>query len=1216
MPQIRTRARLIAGGASLLIAASAAVALVSPATAGPVSAPVASYTFDGDSGSTVVDSSGHGNDAAWKGTPAYVAGISGKAIAVSGGANYIKLPLVAAQTDASSSFSYEFWISEQSRTSYGPIVSNQDFATCNDTGLTLYNQATPGVLEGCWGKTSGGTKEYIHGGSGNIVGTWHHVAVVVDRTANTMTFYVDGVQTATSGAATITSSTALDSGLAFNIGGLSGSESDTSDGYTNAYIDDFEFFNVAIPGTQVAADYTASKPVVVSYTVAFDGNGATGGATASQSMISNQATALSANGFTRSGYQFTGWATSPSGPAVYADGQSVSSLSPTDGATVTLYAVWNRYRAPGDTIAPLLSYDFDADSGSTVTDSSGNGAAAHWSGTPSYGAGVEGKAAYVNSPDGSDRGVNFFSLPLIAGKTDGASSFSYVFWLNESSASSDSPIVSNQDFTYCYDKGTSLYNTSGQPGVLRACFGQDGTSTSQNYLPNVSTSSVIGTWHQVAVVADRAAGTMTTYLDGQQSVQNNGLTSAFTLMSGFPFRVGAEGSGTDTIDGFVNAYIDDFDFYAAPISAAQIENDYLATKPATPPTNDGSSLAAGFVSDTFRAPQVRAGGAVKQPLAALWNGGAVTSYTKVDGDGWLAVDGSGVVTGTAPATAPQDPATITVRATDGTTTSTITVEVPVIAAHDAPTLASATWNLWDAGSHVSDSTLKDLAVIAAHGLDVIGLQEDGGTGAVRLANALGWYGIEGDDGVGIVSAYPLDVASKRTLAGAAPAIGVTARVLGIDLRLWSVGLDGGAYGPEKACLAGVTDPAHLVTAEKATSRFAQAQAVAAALAPDVASAPRTPVVLLGDLESPSSTDWTAATASAHCKIGAVDWPVPDQLASAGLTDSFRAAHPDPAASAGTTWSPLVTTNAVDGGPEPQDRIDYVDFAGTRLAVLGSNTFVAGWPSAKDIQNGAWTSDHRGVVTTFRLDAPLPAPTATVASGTIAYQLGSRPSAAELLSKAGAASTTAGAVLAIDDSAVDYSTVGSYAASVTATDPADGRVSAPVTVTVKVVPVLTISLAHSTATVTLAPGRRLTVAEVRAAVRPSLNVTGTISVDVSGVDDAVAGSYPVIFTGTDAFGFTARARGTVTIAFSVGATDAPTPEASATPSATDAPASADPGSTAPPTSPASADPGSKLTGMEIGLPVVLAALLLVGALLVTVLVIARRRRASRVTAPPR
>ena len=974
----RNRARLLvgAGAVVLVVVAGLIVGLAHSASAAsppfdPTDAikPVASYTFDTASGTTVADSSGKTNTATWTGTPSYVAGVSGTAAAVSSGANYVKLPLVSGQTDAASSFSYEFWILEQSRTSYGPIVSNQNFASCNDKGLTLYNQTTQGVLQSCWGQTSGGTREYVTGASSNIVGAWHYVAVVVDRPANTATYYEDGVQITIAPAGSITGSTAFNSGLAFNIGGLSGSETDTSDGYTNAAIDDFNFFNASIPGTQVGADYAASRPNVVSYTVAFNGNGASGGATPSQNMPSGQSIALTGNGFTRTGYQFAGWATSASGPVAYRDGQAVSNLTSSAGATVTLFADWVRYRAVGDTVAPVLSYDFDGDSGSAVTDSSGNGNAAAWSGTASYAPGLSGNAAYVNSPAGSNKGVNFFSLPLVSGKTDASSSFSYVFWLNESSSSTDSPIVSNQNFTHCYDQGTTLYNTD-PGGVIRACFGQNGTSTGQNYLPGISPSSVIGTWHQVAIVVNRSAGTMTSYLDGQQAVQSTALTSAFTLASGFPFRVGAEGSGSDTVDGAINAYIDDFDFYAAPIGAAQIQNDYAAGKASTVPTNTGTTIPGGFVSDTFRAPQVLIGGAVSQPVSGFWNGGAVTQYTKVSGDAWLSVGADGTVTGTAPSHATQDPATITVEATDGTTTSQLTVEVNVIVAQDPAQLSTATWNLWDAGSHVSDSTLKDLAVIAANGLDVVGVQQDGGTVATELAHVLGWYSVEGNGGVGIVSAYPLDGASQPGAADELPAVGATAHLPGRNIRVWSVGLDDSSYGPEVACQAGGGNAANLVAAEKSTKRYTQARVIAAAITGDVTAAATTPVVLLGDLESPSSVDWTAATASSHCGVGAVDWPVPDQLSATGLKDSFRAANSDPAVDTGATWSPIVSTNANSGNAEPQDRVDYVEYAGKPLTVLGSNTLIAGWPSAKNIQNDSWTSDHRAVVTTFALASPL------------------------------------------------------------------------------------------------------------------------------------------------------------------------------------------------------------------------------------------------------
>src|SRR5574344_797197 len=77
------------------------------------------------------------------------------------------------------------------------------------------------------------------------------------------------------------------------------------------------------------------------YTVVYNGNGATGGSTANSSHTYNTAKALTANGYTRTEYKFAGWSTSKTATsATYSDKQSVSNLTATNGGTVTLYAVW------------------------------------------------------------------------------------------------------------------------------------------------------------------------------------------------------------------------------------------------------------------------------------------------------------------------------------------------------------------------------------------------------------------------------------------------------------------------------------------------------------------------------------------------------------------------------------------------------------------------------------------------------------------------------------------------------------------------------------------------------------------------------------------------------------------------------------------------------------------------------------------------------------
>lgn len=89
-----------------------------------------------------------------------------------------------------------------------------------------------------------------------------------------------------------------------------------------------------------AVDVTANA-VANTYTVAYNGNGATGGSTASSSHTYGSAKALTANGFTRTGYTFAGWNTKADGTGTnYSNQQSVTNLTSTNGGTVTLYAKW------------------------------------------------------------------------------------------------------------------------------------------------------------------------------------------------------------------------------------------------------------------------------------------------------------------------------------------------------------------------------------------------------------------------------------------------------------------------------------------------------------------------------------------------------------------------------------------------------------------------------------------------------------------------------------------------------------------------------------------------------------------------------------------------------------------------------------------------------------------------------------------------------------
>lgn len=104
----------------------------------------------------------------------------------------------------------------------------------------------------------------------------------------------------------------------------------------------------------------------ITYTVKYNGNGATSGSTASSTHTYDVAQSLTANGFSRTGYTFAGWATTAGGTTSYTNKQSVKNLSSTQGATVNLYAVWTAntytvtFNPSGGSVSPTtktVTYD-------------------------------------------------------------------------------------------------------------------------------------------------------------------------------------------------------------------------------------------------------------------------------------------------------------------------------------------------------------------------------------------------------------------------------------------------------------------------------------------------------------------------------------------------------------------------------------------------------------------------------------------------------------------------------------------------------------------------------------------------------------------------------------------------------------------------------------------------------------------------------------------
>ena len=169
------------------------------------------------------------------------------------------------------------------------------------------------------------------GGSTTLYAVWKKKTYTINIKAGTGISSVTGSGTYEHGA-TATATATVKTGYTFkNWTNSAGNEVGTS---------------TTLSGIVEGADTFTANATAHTYTVKYDGNGATSGSTANSSHTYDVAKALTANGFTKTGYKFLGWSTNKSATtAMYTDKQSVSNLSSTNGATVTLYAIWqiNQY---------------------------------------------------------------------------------------------------------------------------------------------------------------------------------------------------------------------------------------------------------------------------------------------------------------------------------------------------------------------------------------------------------------------------------------------------------------------------------------------------------------------------------------------------------------------------------------------------------------------------------------------------------------------------------------------------------------------------------------------------------------------------------------------------------------------------------------------------------------------------------------------------------
>jgi endonuclease/exonuclease/phosphatase family metal-dependent hydrolase len=256
-----------------------------------------------------------------------------------------------------------------------------------------------------------------------------------------------------------------------------------------------------------------------------------------------------------------------------------------------------------------------------------------------------------------------------------------------------------------------------------------------------------------------------------------------------------------------------------------------------------------------------------------------------------------------------------------------------------------------------------VTAIEAADADIVGFQE-GTANECVIADRLGWY-----------CEPRLQLISRFRLIDPPGANGVYALAevaTGRFVAIANVHLPSDPYGPYWV-RDGV--PREEVLHLERTTRLPAIQRELDVL-PDLADA-GIPVFLTGDFNSPSHLDWTPAVDAVREEVRyPVTWPVSAALADAGFRDSYREIHPDPVAVPGFTWTPPGTLESVPD--EVNDRIDWVLVQGPAETLATKLMGEAGGPDV-DIERDPYPTDHRAVVSTFRVEAADLPPFAAVAA---------------------------------------------------------------------------------------------------------------------------------------------------------------------------------------------------------------------------------------------
>lgn len=270
------------------------------------------------------------------------------------------------------------------------------------------------------------------------------------------------------------------------------------------------------------------------------------------------------------------------------------------------------------------------------------------------------------------------------------------------------------------------------------------------------------------------------------------------------------------------------------------------------------------------------------------------------------------------------------------------------------------FNVWSGeGTAAGRDKLRE--IMQTSGADIIGVQELDNTAGVSIAAAMGFHYYQQSGGdIQVISRYPITGSASGNL-------GVQI-ALSPGQNVWLFNAHLAAYPYQPYDLRDGVLPMNeaSVIAAANSARGGGTTSYLSSMASVIASGE--PVFFAGDFNEPSHLDWTveAAAATPRPYDLKVEYPTSKRIVDAGMTDSFRAVHPDEVAKPGYTWTPGYPPPTLDSN-EVHDRIDIIYHRGRGVTATAAATIgpVDGNLNT-DIAIAGYNADHRGVLATYTL----------------------------------------------------------------------------------------------------------------------------------------------------------------------------------------------------------------------------------------------------------